>query len=161
MRTRSWTNYGFWLMLGVASGMLISDLTNEPALHAATTSQRDEYLIATGQSNSNDVDVVWVLDYLGARLVCISMTRQATFGGMTEIDLLEQFPKLAEDKKAKPKFMMVTGQFVTQEIADLCYVAETSTGEMIAVAVPSRFDAQLRPLSPPRVTAKFSFLNPR
>lgn len=157
MGSGAWVNRGFWLFLGMTAGMLIYDLTNVHTAEAVATSQYKEYLMATGRSNQATIEFCWVLDYKGARLLCISLTQAGQFAGISEVDLLSEF-KLGATGET-PHFMMVTGKFETREIADILYVAETTTGQMLIVAIPPGLNPNGAPSGPPRVISRFDFAN--
>lgn len=148
-------NRGFWLILGLVAGLLVSDLATVKTAEAVATCQYKEYMIATGASNQATIEFCWLLDYKGARLLCIALNQAGALGGITEVDLLEEF-KLGAAGEA-PHFMMVTGKFQTREIADILYVAETTTGQIMVVAIPPRMLQNGAPAGPPRVISKFSF----
>ena len=156
MAAKSWTSTGFWLALGLAGGMLIADLTNVPTLEAgANTSRYKEDAIVAGASNNGDIDYIWLLDYGLATVQCISMNRNGTLGGLAAFDLTE--PLKEELAAGEPHFMMITGKFVAQEIADVLYLFETNSHQVLVIAAPIRIDPNGVPLSSPRLLAKFSY----
>lgn len=135
MKARSWTQAGFFVLLGLSSGLLISDLTAVRTVEAAggSSSFNEEFRIVTGHRTDTNSDVVWLLDYRAGKLVCLGLGSQG--GRMTEIcdlDLMEQFELSG---RQKPKFMLVTGQHPTLAM-DVCYVAEITKGQLLCVAPP-------------------------
>ena len=159
MKSRSISHWGFWLAVGVATGLLISDLTDPPAAHAIATSRYEDFIMATGASEFPDVDVVWVLDYTGARLICLTLNRQGKFAGKSELDLLQTFQGEEGGGGGRPHFMMVTGRYRTQTISDILYVIETTSGKIMAVTVPALDGATLRPIGAPRALDVISYVD--
>lgn len=143
------TTVGFWLLLGFAAGMLASDITDPKTADAVTAMRYEEFCMVTGRSSDNEIDNVWILDYDYARLACITMNRNGVLGAVGTIDLREQFD-LVDDARLKPRFMMVTGAYNTLGF-DLCYIAEISTGQLLAVAPP--FTRQRRGIRPGAIAA--------
>ena len=92
MARRSITNVGFWVLLGLAAGMLISDLTRLPTVSAAGSADRyEDFCMVTGLSFDTEIDLLWLLDYRGARLHCIMVDRNGRLSEIAKIDLMEQF----------------------------------------------------------------------
>ncbi|MFO0945435.1 MAG: hypothetical protein U1D30_05735 [Planctomycetota bacterium] len=157
MTGRSWTNGGFFLMLGVAAGMLLSDLTKTPTVSAAGAADRyEDSCMVTGLSGTNEFDFVWLLDYRGGRLHCIITTREGRLQQQGQpLDLLEQF-ELPEGSRKKPHFMMVTGRLGTQGI-DICYLAEVTTGQLLAIVPPFIGGVRANQNPPPRVVDRITY----
>ena len=142
--------YGFWLLLGLSGGMLVSDLTDTPTAAAfGATSRYNDYVMATGRIGVSENDCIWLLDYSNAYLHSVVLNRNGVLDRVAPLDLKQLF-ELEGD--VQPHFMMVTGTFGTRRV-DLCYVAETSTGQMLCIA-PYGFRGND---SPPYIMDKFSF----
>lgn len=153
---KTWTNTGFWLVLGLAAGMLVSDLTKVPTVSAAGSADRfEDFCMVTGLSFDTEIDLLWLLDYRGARLHCIMVDRQGRLSEMAKIDLLEQFD-LKEGGRSRPHFMMVTGRFAVQG-TDLLYLAEVSSGQLLCIAPPFGMGRRPGQVATPRVVDRFQF----
>ncbi|QDU60746.1 hypothetical protein Pan216_15960 [Planctomycetes bacterium Pan216] len=124
----------FLVVIGLAGGLLISDLAG-PSVSFATTSDRyKNYIIVTGTTPQQTIDGVWILDYAGARLLFFTLDQQGRFLS-TELDLLQVFQM--GDASEQPRFMMATGLAKTNQIQDLLYLVETTTGQLVAIAPPT------------------------
>jgi hypothetical protein len=128
---------GFWMVLGLASGMLLSDVLQVRKVEAGgSTSLNEEYRIATGINFETKVDAIWLLDYKTAELQCIMLDAQrpSILSSLCKIDLAEQF-EIPEGSRTKPKFLMVTGGYGPRN-TDVCYVAETTSGQILCIMPP-------------------------
>lgn len=135
MRTQNWMNAGFWLLLGLSAGMILSNVTQVPLNAATGSSDRyEDNTMVTGQAFGNENDLIWLLDYRGARVNCIMQDRTGRVGVIGSLDLFEQF-ELEEGGRQRPHFMMVTGRFGTQG-TDLCFLAEVTSGQLLCIAPP-------------------------
>lgn len=131
---KNWTNTGFWLVLGLAAGMLISDLTNVKTVEAkGSTSRFDDFCMVTGRSYDNEIDIVWLLDYRTAELHNIMVGRNGKLTRIASLNLIEQ---LELKEGMQPHFMLVAGGFNTQNV-DLIYLAEVTTGQLLCVLPPN------------------------
>lgn len=155
MKSGAWMKGGFWLMTGLALGMVISDLTRIPTAEANVASRYEEYCIATGRSFDGEIDVVWVLDYKFGLLHCLILNRQGQMNALGRVDLVEQL-EINEGKRVKPHFMMVTGRFETRR-TDFCYLVETETGQILCVEPPNVEGAQRGQPQIPRVISRMRF----
>ena len=145
MRPHSLTTYGFWLLLGFAGGMLVSDLAEPRRAYGTTSNRYEEFVMATGNSEDTQVDLVWLLDYDMATLSCISLANNGLFAGKSEVDLQNVFKGVKS-----PHFILVTGTLRNFTISDIVYIAETTSGRVIAVAAP-KLNNQLAPIERPKV----------
>lgn len=157
MTRRSWTNSGFWLVLGLAAGMMISDLTSAQTLQARATGSASRYsddAVVTSRSFDGQIDLVWLLDYRTATLNCILMNNNGKLQAAAMLDLLEQFEL---DDEQKPHFMLVAGGFSVRN-TDLVYLAEVTTGQLLCVSPPNVAAGQrgARP-QPVQVVDRFSY----
>ena len=153
---RHWTAKGFWLLLGLAAGMIVADLTNLPSAHAVASNSRDDNLIATGSTEQTEIEAVWLLDYGQAKLFYITMGPQGTYAGMTSMDLIQAF-ELDDAQGEQPHFMMVTGRFQTRGLSDLLYLAETNSQKMLVITVPTSNPRTFAPVGEPRVVASVPY----
>jgi len=156
MRRGSWMNGGFWLMTGLAMGMLISDLTSDKSVEAASSSSRyEEYCMVPGRSFDGEIDNIWLLDYKLGVLHCLVLNRGGVITSLGKVDLVEQL-ELQAGKKLKPHFMMVTGFFKTRN-TDFCYLAETETGQILCIQPPLVQGAQPGASLEPQIISRTSF----
>lgn len=152
---KNWTNTGFWLVLGLAGGMLISDLASVNTVQAkGSTSRYEDFCMVTGRSYDNEIDLIWLLDYRTAQLHGIIMSRKGKLGRIAGLDLLEQFQL---DEGIQPHFMLVAGGFNTQNV-DLIYLAEVTTGQLLCIEPPNVLTGQRGTQEMPvRVVDRFQF----
>ena len=157
MRRVSWTNGGFWLMTGLAMGMLISDMTsNSPTVKAESSSSRyEDYCMVPGRSFDGLIDNIWLLDYKLGVLHCLVLNNAGFIVSLGKVDLVEQF-ELPAGKKIKPHFMMVTGYFKNRN-TDFCYLAETESGQILCIQPPLVSGAQRGALLEPTIISRASF----
>lgn len=158
--TSSWTAKAFWVVLGLAGGLLIGDLVNSRQAQAVATHSQGDFIIATGSSNQREIEGVWLLDYAAAKLFYLQMNAQGGFGGSTELDLLRAF-EINAARGDEPHFAMVTGRFEAQNVADVLYLAETSTQKILAIRVPDQMNPTTgAPIGPPQVIAAIPYGTP-
>lgn len=152
---RNWTQTGFWLVLGLAGGMLISDLTQVKTVEAkGSTSRYQDYCMVTGRSYDNEIDLLWFLDYRTAQLHGIITDRNGRLQRIAGLDLLEQFQL---EEGLQPHFMMVAGNFNVQS-TDLIYLAEITTGQVLSILPPNiRVGQRGVAAQPVRVVDRFQF----
>ncbi|MGL4463390.1 MAG: hypothetical protein ACRC1K_14670, partial [Planctomycetia bacterium] len=119
----------------------------------------EDFEMVTGTSNQENIDVCWVLDYTGAQLFCVSLNQRGLPGGIVSLDLIDAMQPQAgatpAKKAGKPHFMMVTGTFRSQEVADVLYVMETTSKQMLIVAIPPMNLGTGQFTAPPRRVATF------
>lgn len=113
--------------------------------------------MVTGASYDQEIDILWLLDYRSGRLHCILMNRNGKLGGIGELDLLQMF-EIEPGSRTKPHFMMVTGRYRTAQ-TDLCYLVETTSGQVLCLAPPGTPSPQRNMNVPatPRVVDRFQF----
>ncbi|MBY0589338.1 hypothetical protein K2X85_19355 [bacterium] len=155
MRTGNWTNYGFWLVTGLAAGMLVSDLTREPAAKADSACRYEEFCMVSGQSYDGEIDIIWVLDYKFGVLHALILNRDGLINTLGTVDLVEQL-QLTSGTRVKPHFMMVTGRFRTRG-TDYLYLVETETGQVLCVEPPNVGGVERGQALVPRVVSRFRF----
>jgi hypothetical protein len=138
-----WKQYR-WLILvglGVAGGMVISGLWPHTPLYAVATDRVDTFGMATGPLDT-DVEAVYLLDFLTGDLRAVVLGKQVgTWTGLFEANVAAD---LGIDPQKNPKFLMVTGianlrrsgGSRLQPSTAMCYVAEITTGQVVAYAVP-------------------------
>ena len=150
-----WMKGGFWLAIGLAGGMLLSDLTRHPSVKADSSDRYEEYTMVSGASFDKEIDLIWLLDYKFGVLHALVLSRQGQIQALGKVDLVEQL-EIEKGNRIKPHFMMVTGRFNTRN-TDYCYLAETETGQILCIEPPLTQGA--RPGQPlvPRVVSRFRF----
>lgn len=155
MRPLNWTTYGFWLAIGLALGMLVSNVTAPRAAMADSASSHGEYCMVSGASFDKEIDLIWLLDYKYAYLHCIVLNRSGQLNTLGQINLKEQL-QIEEGQRIKPHFMMVTGRFNTRG-TDYCYLTEIETGQILCIEPPNVAGAQRGQAQIPRVVSRFRF----
>lgn len=152
-------NHASLLIVGVVVGGALT-LTWQggrvmPAAYGAATHGADNFAIATGLVE-NGIEALYFLDFLTGdlRATVISRTNGAFTGFFTH-NVLGDFEGVLQD----PKFLMVTGLATMprgrgfNQLADsLIYVAEASTGQVVAYALP--FNSTLHAAGKPQ-TGRF------
>ncbi|MEN6405729.1 MAG: hypothetical protein ABFC77_04575 [Thermoguttaceae bacterium] len=129
------------LGVGLVLGLALSGFWPQTPLHAVATDRSDSYAMATGPLD-NEVEAVYFLDFLTGDLKVVVLGRQTTmWAGFFETNVSTA---LNVDPQKNPKYMMVTG--VTnlrraggsrqQPSSSMCYVAEVTSGKVVAYAVP-------------------------
>lgn len=139
MATKTWFCVSSWIAFGVAVGFFLGHSQSPTILYASgAVSQQEDYSMATGASPSTAVDLVWILDYKNATLLCLGMDRNQNLIKVGEMDLEKAFAtstKGTKSSKSKnPKFMLVTGRYGVNSSSDYAYVADTVTGRIVVVS---------------------------
>ncbi len=125
---------------GMLVGTLLANQWQTPVVEATATSERDDLLIATGPVDG-DGEALFILDTLTGDLKAYTMhPRLAKFTGFFQTNVLKDL-QITNPKRAR--FTMVTGlqRFrrgpgVAQLADTVLYVAELSTGRMVAYGMP-------------------------
>jgi hypothetical protein len=142
---------GLGLLVGV--GMMVGTLTaltHQSAvaltapptlLHASASHSGESLALATGQID-DDVEGLFILDYLTGDLQCYVMNpRTQACGGIFKYNVVRD---LGIEQGKKPNYAMVTGTVVFQRgtaaraVPALCavYVADANTGNFAAYGLP-------------------------
>jgi hypothetical protein len=143
---------GAWLAAGLAGGILLSSLMGDAwhtPLHATATDRHENFALATGWMD-DDVEAVYFLDFLtGTLRGYVLNVRAGQFTAYYEQNVMAD---LQVDPQKNPRFLIVTGGanilrgpggvgFGTNVI----YVAEATSGNLAAYAVPWVPGAATRP----------------
>ncbi|MFZ5828674.1 MAG: hypothetical protein ACOY3P_01235 [Planctomycetota bacterium] len=121
-------------------GLVLGGLWPQTPLHATATDRLDTFIITTGAIDS-ELEAVYCLDCLTGDLIAGVLGRQPNrFGAIFHYNVLKD---LGVDPTKNPKFLMVSGianlQYgggrVQPAIGKL-YVAEVTSGKMVAYALP-------------------------
>ncbi|HYO24283.1 MAG TPA: hypothetical protein VEQ85_04975 [Lacipirellulaceae bacterium] len=141
-------NHTAMLVVGVALGAVLTagwhGVTATAPAYATATHGADNFAIATGLVDDN-IEALYFLDFLTGDLrAAIVSRRNGSFTGFFQYNILADFDQVAD----KPRFLMVTGQAdlprgrgPTQIGKALVYVAEATSGQVFAYALP--FDSTL------------------
>lgn len=136
-------NYTALLVVGMALGAALvacwHGATSVPQARAVATHGSDNFAIATGLVDS-EIEALFFLDYLTGDLrAAIVNRRNAQFTAYYEYNVMADFQGMSD----QPKFLMVTGLAGLVRGAGpaqlgecLVYVAEASSGQVAAYAVP-------------------------
>jgi hypothetical protein len=134
----------FWPIavgIGFAAGLILSGLWPNIPLHAVCTDRTDTYAIATGPVDS-EVEAVYFLDFLTGDLVAMVLGKQPNmWSGFFRTNVSAD---LGIDPQKNPKLLMVTGMAGLrrsggsrmQPSSAICYVADVSSGLVVAYAIP-------------------------
>jgi hypothetical protein len=138
-----WKRCG-WLVLvgmGVAGGMVLSGVLPHSPLYAVATDRMDTFGMATGPLEA-EVEAVYFLDFLTGDLRAVVLGKQpGTWTGFFQANVAAD---LGVDPQKNPKYLMVTGMNNlrrsggTRQMPStaMCYVAEITSGQVVAYAVP-------------------------
>jgi hypothetical protein len=136
-------NHTALLVVGMALGAILTagwhGLTTVPKAHAVATHGSDNFAIATGLVD-DEIEALYFLDYLTGDLRgAIVNRRNAEFTGYFHHNVLADFDGVADP----PRFLMVTGMAglprgrgPTQISRSLIYVAEATSGQVVAYVMP-------------------------
>jgi hypothetical protein len=141
MSTAARNNPKVWLVIGLLLGLLIGSHWPQAPLHAwSATAQTEKFAIATG-SIDDASEGLFILDYLTGELQC-AVISPAT-GAFMSFFKTNIVSDLRVDAAKNPKFLMVTGNLDFRRVAGgpqlgtcVCYVAEASSGQVVAYGVP-------------------------
>lgn len=140
MFRRSLSNRFAWLAVGLVVGFVLSGLLPRAPIHAVATDRIDTFAIATGPVDS-EFEAVYFLDFLTGDLRATVLGKNA--GAFTAYFNYNVLQDLGVDPTKNPKFLMVTGMASLrrggsrmQPSVSLVYVAEVTTGNVAAYAIP-------------------------
>jgi hypothetical protein len=136
-----------WLFavgIGLAAGLLLSKFWPNTPLYAVSSDRSDTYGIATGLVD-NENEAVWLLDFLTGDLRAMVLGKGITY--WTASFNANVVADLKLDPQKNPKFLMVTGVVNLRKMGGsrqlpsnaVCYIAEVTSGQIIAYAVPWSF----------------------
>jgi hypothetical protein len=131
------------LVVGVALGAALTagwhGVSSMPQAHAVATHGADNFAIATGLIDEQ-VEALYFLDFLTGDLRgAVINRRNGTFTAYFQHNVLADFPGITD----QPRFLMVTGltdlqrgRGATQIGRSLVYIAEATSGQIAAYALP-------------------------
>jgi hypothetical protein len=138
-----WKQYR-WLVavvIGLLGGLALSGFWPHTPLYAVATDRIDTFGMATGPVDA-EVEAVYFLDFLTGDLKAVVLGKQlGTWTGFFQANVSAD---LGIDARQNPKFLMVTGMCSLrrgggsrqQPSSAMCYVAEITSGKVVAYAIP-------------------------
>ena len=136
-------NHAALVVLGIFVGGLVAvgwfGVGQPRYVHATATHGEGNFAIATGPAD-NDIEALYFLDFLTGDLrAAVVNRRTAGFSALFERNIQQDFTGISKN----PKYLMVTGlanlprgRGPTQLGNSLIYVAEASSGQVCAYALP-------------------------
>jgi hypothetical protein len=136
-------NHTALLVVGVAVGAALAagwhGLSSDQKAFATATHGADNFAIATGQMDDS-IEALYFLDFLTGDLRATVISRRTgTFSGFFQYNVMADFDQVAD----QPRFLMVTGaadiprgRGATQIGKSLIYIAEATSGQVFAYALP-------------------------
>ena len=136
-------NHAALVIVGVFCGGLLAvcwfGVGQPQFVHATATHGESNFAIATGAADG-DIEALYFLDFLTGDLrAAVVNRRNAGFAAFFERNIMDDFGGISKN----PKYLMVTGQAnlprgrgPTQLGNSLIYIAEASSGQVCAYALP-------------------------
>ena len=133
-----WMFLGWGLSLGLVVAWFIHDRTPSIALYASATQGVENFAIATGMIHSG-VEGLYFLDFTTGDLkASVLNPKTGKFNSIFSHNILQDFGPIKN-----PKYLIVTGQVNMprgrapfQYAQSIVYVAEVTTGQVMAYSVP-------------------------
>ena len=134
----------FWpvaIGIGLLAGLVVSGFWPYTPLHAMSTDRTETYAMATGPVDS-EVEAVYLLDFLTGDLEAMVLGKQPrTWTGFFKANVAAD---MGLDPQKNAKYMIVTGMAGLrraggsrqQASSAVCYVAEITSGKIVAYAIP-------------------------
>ena len=128
------------LVVGTVIGLNLRSLLPSVPLHASATEGHENFAIATGLIDER-VEGLYFLDYVTGNLMCAVVDpKTGQFNAFFRYNILEDFGSGAREN---PRYLMVTGlanmargRGNFQVGKSIVYIAEATTGQVAAYAVP-------------------------
>ena len=148
-------NHAALMVLGIFVGVLLTaawiGIGQESVVHATATHGERNFAIATGPAD-NGIEALYFLDFLTGDLrAAVISRRTGQFTSLFERNIQADFGTVSKN----PKYLMVTGvadlprgRASTQIGTSLIYVAEASSGQVCAYALP--FNSSLNAAGKPQ-----------
>ena len=128
-----------WLLIGLIAGLILGGFWPDTPLHAVATDRNETFAIATGPLDE-DVEALFFLDFLTGNLRAVVLNKLGVFNAFFDYNVLKD---LGVTPAKNPRFLMVTGVANLQRAGaamqpsrSIIYVAEVTTGNVAAYAVP-------------------------
>jgi hypothetical protein len=121
-------------------GLVLGGLWPQAPLHAVATDRYQDFAIATGFVDEN-IEALYFLDFLTGNLQAAVLSVQTgQFNSFYQINIIQD---LEIDASKNPRYMMVTGMAnlrrgtnQTRPSAAVVYIAEATSGRVVAYALP-------------------------
>jgi hypothetical protein len=131
---------GIGIGLGMLAALLMSGVWPQTPLHASATDRSETFAMASGYVDE-DVEGVYFLDFYTGELNAVVMGRQSNH--FTAYFKANVNADLGIDPAKNPRFMMITGMADLRRAGSriqtsraMVYVAEITSGKVIAYAIP-------------------------
>jgi hypothetical protein len=129
-----------WLGIGLVGGLILCGVWPQTPLHAVATDRAETFAMATGFVDEG-IEAVYFLDFLTGDLNAVVLGRQGNrFVALYRHNVVAD---LGVDPSKNPKYLMVTGTADMRRYTgrvqlspSLVYVAEVTTGNVAAYAIP-------------------------
>jgi len=151
----------WWLLAGVAIGVGLSYLWPLETAQAVATDREERFAICTTETGLALPESVFVLDFLTGRLTGATLNQQtANFTGFYFRVIT---PDFLTDANAKPKYVMMPGRADLTSgrgqttASGVIYIAELTSGKVIAYRFPARISKTPLPPQPLEPFATFPF----
>lgn len=139
---RNWKqNPMLWLVIGLVVGVAVGGFCPHAPLHATATDRFDTFAISTGFVDEG-IEAIYFLDFLTGDLRAAVLSKQvpSRFNAFYERNIIQD---LGVDPAKNPRYLLVTGMADIrrggsrmQPSAAVVYVAEITTGQVAAYAIP-------------------------
>ena len=130
-----------WIAIGLVVGMSVGGFWPHSPLHATATDRYETFAMATGFVDDG-IEAVYFLDFLTGDLRAAVLSKQMPmqFNAFFQRNILTD---LGVDPSKNPRYLMVTGMSdvprggsQTRLSSSVVYVAEITTGQVAAYAIP-------------------------
>ncbi|MCX7427661.1 MAG: hypothetical protein NTW96_18785 [Planctomycetia bacterium] len=130
-----------WMVIGLVAGVSIGGFWPHSPLHATATDRYETFAVATGFVDDG-IEAVYFLDFLTGDLRAAVLSKQMPmrFNAFFQRNILTD---LGVDPSKNPRYLMVTGMTDTPRgggqarlSSSVVYVAEITTGQVAAYAIP-------------------------
>ena len=130
-----------WMAIGLVAGVSIGGFCPHSPLHATATDRYETFAMATGFVDDG-IEAIYFLDFLTGDLRAAVLSKQMPmqFNAFFQRNILTD---LGVDPSKNPRYLMVTGMSdvprggtQTRLSSSVVYVAEITTGQVAAYAIP-------------------------
>jgi hypothetical protein len=137
-----WLGRAAWLLAGLVLGLAAGGVLPHAPLHAVATDRYENFAMATGPVDE-DMECLYFLDSVTGELKATALS--PVTGKFQAAFTTNVLADLQVDPSKNPKYLMTTGLAQLRRIpgagnvqpgAAVVYVAELSTGQCVAYAVP-------------------------
>jgi hypothetical protein len=132
-----------WLGVGLVVGLILCGFWPQAPLHAVATDRTETFAVATCFVDDG-IEAVCFLDFLSGDLGAVVLGRQGrAFGAFYVYSGAQLMNDLGVDPSKNPQYLLATGAAdmrggsgATQPAPSVIYVAEVTTGNVAAYAIP-------------------------